>query len=221
MADKSGQGADIRQRVIGYARVSTAGQGESGIGLESQKAAIEAFVEKMDWELIQMFEEVATAMGPGSAKDQAELQKALSVAKDNDALILAWDWSRISRDTASFDDIAGLLPHPDRIISVMQGTTFGDVAAAGQHAYAQKQGEAISKATKEGMAKKRDQGAVHGNPGILDVQPKATAAASAKANVLVRQIAGILIEHGSVLLSREKVAQILNGRGILSGQNKL
>ena len=33
-------------QVIGYLRVSTKGQGESGLGLEGQKAAIDAYVKQ-------------------------------------------------------------------------------------------------------------------------------------------------------------------------------
>lgn len=220
MADNAGQGPYLRQRVIGYARVSTEGQGKSGIGIDIQKAAIEAFADKLEWELIQIFEDVASGMGSRSAKNRVGLQKALSAAKENDANIIVHDWSRLSRDTATFDVIAAKFPDPDRIISVLQGSTLGDASAAGQHAYAQKQGEAISKATQLGMAKKREQGAVFGNPAILDVQRTGTAAASEKATVLARQIADVLIELDAVESTRSQVIEILNDRGILTGQGK-
>lgn len=220
MADRAGQDSYLRQRVIGYVRVSTAGQGESGVGLESQKAAIEAFAEKMGWELIQIFQDVASGVGPSSAKDRVGLQRALSAALDNDAKILVYDWSRLSRDTGSFNDIAAKFPEPDRIISVLQGSTLVEAVAVGKHAYGQKTAEANSKATIAGMARKRDQGAVFGSPSIRDVQPDATAAASDNSNARIRQIADVLIEYAPDTLTREQVAQILNDRGILSGQKK-
>lgn len=220
MANKAGPGSPLRQRVIGYARVSTKGQGQSGVGLESQKAAIAAVADEMDWELIQIFEDVATAVGQTSVKDRVGLQRALSAAKDNDAKILVYDWSRLSRDTGSFEDIAAKFPDPDRIISVLQGSTLVEAVAAGQHAYGQKMSEANRKATIKGMARKRNQGAVHGNPRILDHQPKATAVASDNSNARIRQIADVLIEHGPVALTRKQVAKILNDRGALSGQKK-
>lgn len=220
MANTAGPGSPMRQRVIGYVRVSTKGQGQSGVGLESQRAAIAAVAGEMDWELIQIFEDVATAMGRTSVKDRGGLQQAMSSAKDNDAYILVFDWSRLSRDTGSLEDIAAKFPYPDRIISVLQGSTLVEAVAAGQHAYGQKMAEANRKATIEGMARKRDQGAVHGNPGIRNIQPDATAAASDNSNARIRHIADVLIEHAPVLLTREQVAQILNDRGILSGQKK-
>lgn len=219
MANTAGPGSPMRQRVIGYVRVSTKGQGQSGVGLESQRAAIAAVAGEMDWELIQIFEDVATAMGRTSVKDRGGLQQAMSSAKDNDAHILVFDWSRLSRDTGSLEDIAAKFPYPDRIISVLQGSTLVEAVAAGQHAYGQKMAEANRKATIEGMAKKRELGAVHGNPTIRDVQPGATAAASDKANDLTRQIADVLAELGCPKLTHHQLAEILNDRGITTRQN--
>lgn len=220
MTKKTAQGSHSRRRVIGYSRVSTDAQGNSGVGLENQKAGIQAFADKMNWDLIEIFQDVATGMGPSSAKERMGLQRALSMANDNDALLLVYDWSRISRDNSSFEDIAKLLPDRDRIISVLQGTTLSEASAAGQHAYAQKQGEFISKSTKEGMAKKRAEGAVFGNPDIRGVQPSGAAAAEAKANTLSRRIADVLIEVGDETLTLAQIGEILNDRGILTGQGK-
>lgn len=47
-------------RVIGYMRVSTEEQGDSGAGLEAQEAAIRAEVTRRGWELVELRHDVAS-----------------------------------------------------------------------------------------------------------------------------------------------------------------
>ena len=44
--------------VVGYVRVSTAEQADSGAGLDAQRAAIEAEAARRAWALVQMCEDV-------------------------------------------------------------------------------------------------------------------------------------------------------------------
>lgn len=44
-------------KIIAYTRVSTAGQGHRDAGLEAQRAAVAAEVERRGWELVETFED--------------------------------------------------------------------------------------------------------------------------------------------------------------------
>ena len=44
--------------VIGYARVSTKGQGTSGLGLEAQQAAIETYATQNDAKVVRLYVEI-------------------------------------------------------------------------------------------------------------------------------------------------------------------
>ena len=62
------------RRVVGYARVSRDEQERSGLGLDAQRAAILAEVERRNWELAELIEEVAS----GGKADRSGLTRAPS-----------------------------------------------------------------------------------------------------------------------------------------------
>ena len=68
----------MRKVFIGYNRVSTKGQGESGLGLEAQTTATEAFVAShgADAKLLAAYTEVES----GKHADRPELAKASTVS---------------------------------------------------------------------------------------------------------------------------------------------
>ena len=62
-------------RVVGYVRVSTIEQGDSGAGLEAQRLAIKAEVTKRGWKLAGIFEDV---MSGSTVNGRHGLQNALA-----------------------------------------------------------------------------------------------------------------------------------------------
>lgn len=137
-------------RTINYYRVSTAKQGRSGLGLEAQRAAIEAFCSTRGCEPLGEYIEVES----GKRDDRPELAKALHHAKVTGSTLVIAKLDRLSRNLA--------------FLAALQdaGTKFlaADMPEANEltihimAAMAQAERKAISKRTKEALAAAKARG---------------------------------------------------------------
>ena len=82
--------------VIGYLRVSTKGQGESGLGIEAQRAAVEGYAKQNGATLATCYLEVES----GKLADRPELAKALSHARRSKATLVVAKLDRLARNVA-------------------------------------------------------------------------------------------------------------------------
>src|SRR6266850_1827951 len=84
---------------VAYLRVSTAEQGKSGLGLEAQRAAIEAFCLRDNLTVSDWFTEVQSGKRVSDTlNERPQLQAALALAKSRKAPILIAKLDRLSRD---------------------------------------------------------------------------------------------------------------------------
>jgi DNA invertase Pin-like site-specific DNA recombinase len=75
-------------------RVSTARQGQSGLGLEAQRRAVEDYLNGGKWQPIQEFVEVES----GKNNDRAELAKTMALCRLRNATLVIAKIDRLSRD---------------------------------------------------------------------------------------------------------------------------
>jgi DNA invertase Pin-like site-specific DNA recombinase len=80
--------------IIGYLRVSTKGQGESGLGLEAQQMAIEAYARQNGAKIAALYTEVES----GKLADRPELAKALAQAKRSRGTLVVAKLDRLARN---------------------------------------------------------------------------------------------------------------------------
>lgn len=217
---EQGRSVSGKRLAVGYARVSTKRQGDQGISLEAQKTAIREFAEHAEYELIEMFDEAASAMGRQSLGRRRQLIKALEMAKQNHAVLIVWDWSRLSRDTSFPAQVLKYLPSLDHVICAAEGT---NLQLASDHAvlrHTQQSGEKISQRTKQAMDQMRAEGAIFGNPEMAaKVQKLGTKAWRTSTDDLVQKIAGVLRDMEDPYgISYSDIADILNARGIFTQQ---
>ncbi|MGN6357622.1 MAG: recombinase family protein [Novosphingobium sp.] len=83
-------------RVVAYYRVSTEGQGRSGLGLEAQREAVATLCRQRGWTILAEFTEVES----GKRDDRPELTAALKRAKVTGARLVIAKLDRLSRNVA-------------------------------------------------------------------------------------------------------------------------
>jgi len=83
---------------VAYCRVSTREQGESGLGLEAQRTAIEAFAQREGITVAQWLTEVETGKGNDALDRRPKLAEALRQAKKLRGPVLISKLDRLSRN---------------------------------------------------------------------------------------------------------------------------
>jgi DNA invertase Pin-like site-specific DNA recombinase len=81
-------------KFVAYYRVSTRQQGRSGLGLEAQKSAVNAYLNGGNWTISDEFVEVES----GRQNHRPELQKALAACRVRGAVLVVAKLDRLSRN---------------------------------------------------------------------------------------------------------------------------
>lgn len=143
-------------KIISYQRVSTDKQGNSGLGLEAQKAAITEYARRNHAKVLHEFVEVES----GKRNDRPELNSALHLAKITGATLVIAKLDRLSRNAAflltlrdsGVKFVAADMPDANSV-------TVGILAVIAQH-----EREAISRRTREALQAAKARGQRLGNP---------------------------------------------------------
>ena len=189
---------------IGYCRVSTTEQGDSGLGLEAQRAAIHAEVTRRGWSFQTMYADVASGK---STKGRDDLGRALAVLAGGEAAVLVV--AKLDRLSRSMLDFASIIAR-SRIegwslvaldIGVDTSTTNGKLLANIIMSLAEWERELIGDRTKSALAALRKRGVTLGRPRTVDEETA----------TLIR----VLRNNGAGYYS---IAQTLNRESVPTGQ---
>jgi len=143
-------------KIVSYLRVSTARQGRSGLGVDAQRSAIQAYADSKQANVVREFMEVES----GKDNTKPKLTEALHLAKVTGSVLVIAKLDRLSRNAAflltlrdsGVKFIAADMPDANEL-------TVGIMALV-----AQQEREAISKRTKEALEAAKRRGTVLGNP---------------------------------------------------------
>ena len=157
-------------RAVGYARVSTAEQGDSRAGLESQQALIRVEVERRGWNLVDIRSDVASGK---SMRHRDELSRTLAELRDGkaDALVVA-KLDRLSRSVLDFASVMETATEQGWSLLVLDlavdtTTTNGKLIAHIMIALAQWERELIGDRTRSALEAVRARGTTLGRrPGV-------------------------------------------------------
>ena len=165
---------------VGLYRVSTAEQGQSGLGLEAQQASVRAFAAAQGWTLVAEHSDIAS----GKDDRRPGFQAALVRCRQLGAVLVA---ARLDRITRRAHTLSQLLEDGYSVRAAdMPGAD--DLMMRVYAAMAQKERELISERTRAALAAAKARGTVlGGDRGYRPtVPPDAAAAAAAREEEAVR-----------------------------------
>lgn len=198
--------------LIGYIRVSTEKQGRSGLGLDAQRAAVEAFAKAEGFEVVAVYEEIETGKGADALAARPKLREALAHARKLGAPVVVAKLDRLSRDVHF---ISGLMAQGVPFISVELGANADPFMLHLFAALAEKERALISTRTKAALQAAKARGQVLGNPRLANARKAAADANRAAADAAAAKVLGIVREYHEVLgLSLRTTAEKLNESGI-------
>jgi DNA invertase Pin-like site-specific DNA recombinase len=197
---------------VGLYRVSTAEQGQSGLGLESQQASVRAFVESQGWTLVSEHSDIAS----GKDDRRPGFQAALLKCRQLGAVLVA---ARLDRITRRAHTLSQLLEDGVSIRAAdMPGAD--DLMMRIYAAMAQKERELISARTKAALAAAKARGTVlGGDRGYRPTRgPDAAAAAVARRLEAERAAHRLALEmeslRGEGIVGMAALARALSARAI-------
>ena len=141
---------------MAYYRVSTASQGLSGLGLEAQRASVEAFAKARGAETLAEYTEIES----GNRADRPELAAALHYAKVTGATLVIAKLDRLSRSVAF---LANLQDSGARFVAVDMPEA-NEAMVHVMAAMAQAERKAISARTRVALQAAKARGRQLGNP---------------------------------------------------------
>lgn len=192
-------------KFVAYYRVSTTGQGVSGLGLEAQREAVERYLNGGSWSLIEAFTEVETGKGSNALDRRPQLKAALAYARKHKATLVIAKLDRLARNVhfisglmeTGVEFVAADRPDADRFTLHLEA------------ALAEREARVISERTKAALAAAKRRGVVLGANGRrLAVRNRAEAVER------VAPMAGRLTALRGEGLSLRRIASTLNAEGV-------
>lgn len=198
----------MNKQFVVYLRVSTQRQGESQLGLEAQKLAVNSFVKSTVGEVVTEMVEIES----GKKSDRPVLNQALALCKQNGYTLLVAKLDRLSRNL--------------HFITALQQSKVNFLAADNPHAtpflihilvaVAEYERNLISQRTKAALGVAKGRGVKLGNPRYNEAIPKAHAAwkrladdRNAKLRTIIQEM---MAKAGTTTLA--EIAHGLNLRGV-------
>jgi DNA invertase Pin-like site-specific DNA recombinase len=189
-----------------YARVSTAEQGASGLGVEAQTHACQSYVASVGGEIVKTFIEVAS----GDDDDRPVLAAALKLAKRSRAVLLVAKLDRLSRAVAL---VAGLLRRGAEI-RVAECATANVLELQVRSIIAEEERRKISERTRDALAAAKRRGVALGSSraghwaGREERRRAGAAAGSAAAAAARRELRADIIAAARPIVEQHRGASL-------------
>lgn len=195
-------------KFVSYYRVSTEKQGRSGLGLDAQRSAVEAYLNGGSWKLVDEFTEIES----GKWAERPKLAEAIRAAKKQKATLVIAKLDRLSRNVAfianlmeaGVDFVAVDMPHANKL-------TIHILSAVAEH-----EREMISHRTRAALSAAKRRGVMLGNRTNLEVaQARSRAARTSHADQFAANVLPVILQiRAAGVSSLSGIAGALNARGL-------
>jgi DNA invertase Pin-like site-specific DNA recombinase len=193
----------MAKAVVSYIRVSTAGQGRSGLGLEAQREAIARFAKDQGYAISGEFVEVESGKGADALDRRPKLAAAIKAARKVKGPVIVAKLDRLSRDV---NFISGLMTHKVPFVTVELGADTDPFLLHLFAALAERERRIIGERTRVALQAAKARGVKLGGTNAQSIANRDEALQRAEE---MRPILGELAG-----MSASKAAAELNRRGI-------
>jgi DNA invertase Pin-like site-specific DNA recombinase len=198
--------------LVTYVRVSTSGQGKSGLGIQAQREALGRFAKSEGLKVIAEYVEVETGKGSDALDRRPRLAEALAEARRHRCPVAVAKLDRLSRDVHF---ISGLMAHRVPFLVAELGADVDPFMIHIYAALAEKERALISQRTSAALKAAKARGVRLGNPNIKNAQAVGTARVKAEADRFAANVLPIIRQaQRAGASSLRAIADTLNGRGV-------
>lgn len=209
-------GARLMGSIVAYIRVSTQGQGKSGLGIEAQRQAIARFAEAEGFEIAAVHVEIETGKGADALDRRPVLAAALAEARRLKCAVVVAKLDRLSRDVAF---VAGLMAHKVPFLVAELGSDVEPFVLHLYAALAEKERALISQRTRAALAAAKERGTVLGNrTNLAEAQAKGSAQTKAAAEAFAARVLPLIRSAQAEGKSLRQIAAELNARGVATAR---
>jgi DNA invertase Pin-like site-specific DNA recombinase len=209
---------------IGYLRVSTDRQADSGAGLTAQRRAILAEAERRGWNEADITFITEAASGKNARRPGLEQAREALASGEAPALVVA-KLDRLSRSLLDFAQIMQEAQKQGWALIALDapvdlGSPMGTALASIIATFAALERDLIGERTRDGLAVKRAEGVKLGRPRLLPNDLRLRIIAEREAGATLRVIAealnadGVATAHGGTRWYASTVRQVLSQRQV-------
>jgi DNA invertase Pin-like site-specific DNA recombinase len=202
--------------LVTYIRVSTSGQGRSGLGIEAQRHALGQFAQAEGFEVTREFVEVETGKGADALDRRPQLKAALTAARKLRCHVAVAKLDRLSRDVHF---VSGLMAHKVPFLVAELGPDVDPFELHLFAALAEKERALISTRTRQALSAAKARGVTLGNPRLNAARKNAVDAVKAEADRFAANALPIIREAQKAgARTLREIAEALNARGIATAR---
>lgn len=198
--------------IVAYLRVSTEGQGRSGLGIEAQRRTITEFAAANGFEVVAEYVEQASGKGADALDRRPKLAAALGHARKLKCQVIVAKLDRLSRNVAF---IAGLMAQRVPFIVTELGPDADPFMLHIYAALAEKERAMISARTKAALAGKVGKGILGNRTNLADASAKGAETNKVGADAFARNVLPLIEtikRQGATTLAA--IASELNARNV-------